>query len=498
MKTKKTFWGLLIAFTGLCVFLFYTFYNEAKNTAIKNTNETQMVYAKLAARGIEGYFETWVGVLDGLSEIDDIINNNADGERLMKALYKTHIHEISAVTRVDENGKIIYSSYGNKIIGTDISDQKHIHELLKYHKTIISDVFASAEGVSSIALHVPVFKGTIFKGSISILVNFENVTKHFLSEIKIGKTGHAWAISRDGIELYSPNPNFVGKPVSENLKGYPTFKPMLTEMLKGHQGYTTYLYDRANGHKMKLSTKLAVYVPVHLENTFWSIAVVSNENEALSGLVSFRNRLILIILVFFIFGMIFITYSTKAWLIVKEENKRKQAEALLKESEKRYRNIYDNALEGMYQISLEGKIIQLNNAMARLIGFESQQELLDSDITSWRQIWINENVQNEYLALLEKKEVVFEFESQCKRQDGELFWMSTNTRIVRDKMGNKLHYEGFALDITKRKENELTIQKKVEELQWYYDIAISRELKMVELKKEINELLKKGGKDVKY
>jgi len=170
----------------------------------------------------------------------------------------------------------------------------------------------------------------------------------------------------------------------------------------------------------------------------------------------------------------------------------------LKESEKRYRNIYDNALEGMYQISLEGKIIQLNNAMARLIGFESQQELLDSDITSWRQIWINENVQNEYLALLEKKEVVFEFESQCKRQDGELFWMSTNTRIVRDKMGNKLHYEGFALDITKRKENELTIQKKVEELQWYYDIAISRELKMVELKKEINELLKKGGKDIKY
>ena len=108
MKTKKTFWGLLIAFTGLCVFLFYTFYNEAKNTAIKNTNETQMVYAKLAARGIEGYFETWVGVLNGLSKMDDIIDNNAEGQRLMKVLYETHIHEISAIVRVNENGIITY------------------------------------------------------------------------------------------------------------------------------------------------------------------------------------------------------------------------------------------------------------------------------------------------------------------------------------------------------------------------------------------------------
>jgi len=498
MKTKKTFWGLLIAFTGLCIFLFYTFYNEAKNTAIKNTNETQMIYAKLAARGIEGYFETWIGVLDGLSGIDDIINNTADGKRLMKALYKTHIHEISAVTRVDENGRIIYSSYGNKIIGTDISDQKHIHELLKSHKTIISDAFASAEGESSIALHVPVFKGTIFKGSISILVNFGNLTKHYLAEIKIGKTGHAWVISHDGTELYSPNPKFVGKSIFKNLKDYPTFRPMLTEMLKGKQGYATYLYDRANGIKIKLSTKLAVYVPVHLRNTFWSIVVVSNEAEVLSSLVSFRNRLILIIVVFFIFGMVFISYGTRALLILKEEVKRKQAEALLKESEERYRNIYDNALEGMYQISLEGKIIQVNNAMARLIGFESAQEVLDSDITSWRQVWINKNLQNEYLALLEKQEVVFEFESECKRQDGELFWMSTTTRIVRDKMGNKLFYEGFSLDITKRKENELTIRKKIEELQWYYDIAISRELKMVDLKKEINELLIKMGKNAKY
>ena len=69
---------------------------------------------------------------------------------------------------------------------------------------------------------------------------------------------------------------------------------------------------------------------------------------------------------------------------------------------------------------------------------------------------------------------------------------------MRDENGNKLHYEGFILDITERKENELTIKKKMEELQWHYDIAINRELKMVELKKEINSLLEELNRDKKY
>lgn len=495
------FWALVIAFTCICTFLFYNFYNEARKTAIKNINETQMIHAKLAARGIEGYFETWIGVLKGLSEIDDIINNDADGKRLMEVLYKTHIHEIAAITRVDENGIIIYSAYNNnnnKIIGTDISKQKHIQELLKYHKIVISDVFATVQGGKSIALNVPVFKGTTFKGSISILVNFENITRHYLAEIKIGKTGHAWVISHEGIELYSPEPGFIGKSVIENLKGFPSITPMLTEMLKGHEGYATYQFDQASGHKIELATKLAVYVPVHLNNTFWSIVVVSNQDEALSSLVSFRNRLILIILIFFIFGIIFITYGTKAWLIVKEEAKRKQTETLLKESEEKYRNIYDNAIEGIFQISMEGEYMKANKALATMLGYDSPEAIANSIKPLDYQLWANPDEKIAYTALLNNQDVVVEFECHFKRIDGEIIWISLNTKIVRDEFGNKLYYEGFIIDITDRKKNELTIQKKIEQLQWYYDIAINRELKMVELKQEVNELLKKLNKEARY
>lgn len=498
MRTKKSFWIILLVFGGICAFLFNVFYNEAKHAAIKNTNETQMVHARVTARGIQGYFETWIGMLDALSRVEAVADNTAEGKHLMKVLYDTHVHEITAITRVNEKGVIIYTTHNDKLIGRDISGDKHINTLLKNRKTLISDVFETPEGVKGIAVHVPIFKGTTFKGSVSILINYRNLTSHFLSEIKIGKTGHAWVVSRNGIELYSPNPDFIGKSMYENLKDFPSFIPMANEMLKGRQGYATYQYDRANGHKMKMSTKLAIYVPVRLRNTFWSIVVVTNEDEVLKGLVSFRNKLLIIIITFFVFGMIFIAYGTKGWLIMKEEEKRKKTEAQLIESEEKYRNIYDHALEGMYQISLDGEIIHCNYAMAKLLGFDSVHEFFDSETSLWHQLWINDNEKYDFLLKLERQKVVLEYESQCRRKNNEIIWISTNTRIVYDKDGKKLYYEGFALDITKRKENELTIQKKVEELQWYYDIAISRELKMVELKKEINELLKKMGKEGKY
>lgn len=495
---KKIFIALLIAFSGVCAFLFYMFYNEAKHTAIRHTNETQMVHAKVAARGIEGYFTNWICILDALSKTHDIIDNHTDGKHLMKLLYESHQDEIISITRVNEKGIIMYSPSYSNIIGVDISNQKHIQELLKNQQTIISDVFTPAEGGKAIALNVPVFEGKSFKGSIGILINFETVAKRYLADIKIGKTGHAWVVSRDGIELYSPNPEFIGKSVIDNLKGYPTITPMVNEMLKGHQGYATYQFDRASGHKIKLATKLAVYVPVHLKNTFWSIVVVINRNEALQSLVSFRNKLVLIILVFFIFGLVFVTFGAKAWLIVKEEDKRKKAEALLKESVEQYHKIYDNALEGMFQVSLQGKCFKANKALAKIMGYDSLEAIFGSTRLIDNQLWVNQEEKNEYIGLFDKQDVIVGFENQFRRVDGAIIWVSLNTKLLRDENGNKLYYEGFILDITERKENELTIKKKMEELQWHYDIAISRELKMVELKKEINSLLQELNRDKKY
>jgi HAMP domain-containing protein len=78
---KRTFIALAIVFTGACAFLFNIFYQEARNTAITQLNEEEMIHAKQAARGIEDFFATWTRSLSSLSKMDEIIDNDAVGKR---------------------------------------------------------------------------------------------------------------------------------------------------------------------------------------------------------------------------------------------------------------------------------------------------------------------------------------------------------------------------------------------------------------------------------
>ena len=168
---KRTFVVLVCALFCLCAFLFYIFYNKARKTAIKHTNETQMVHAKVAARGIEEYFTTWIGVLNALSKTDDITKNNSEGKNFIKLLSEAHPDEILSINRLNEKG-IIISSSDNRRIGSDLLGHKHIQELLHHHQTIISDVFSIDEGDNAISIQVPIFKGASFNGSICALIDF--------------------------------------------------------------------------------------------------------------------------------------------------------------------------------------------------------------------------------------------------------------------------------------------------------------------------------------
>jgi two-component system, cell cycle sensor histidine kinase and response regulator CckA len=161
---KRTFIALAIVFTGVCAFLFNLFYQEAKNTAITKLNEEQMIHAKQAARGIEDFFATWTRNLSSLSKMDEIIDNAAAGKRYMKLFYEANQVQIRSITRMDERGVILYNFPSSSPVGTDISDQKHVRELRRDHKPVISDVFKTVEGFDAVALHVPVFRGSEFKG----------------------------------------------------------------------------------------------------------------------------------------------------------------------------------------------------------------------------------------------------------------------------------------------------------------------------------------------
>jgi len=119
----------------------------------------------------------------------------------------------------------------------------------------------------------------------------------------------------------------------------------------------------------------------------------------------------------------------------------KKSEEILKKSEKEYRNLYDNAIEGMFRTSLEGKSIQSNKALAKMLGYDTADDVVNSVTDSGHQVWVNADERLKYAEILEKQKIIRGYECQYKRFDGGIIWVSLNSRLVRDENGKALYYE---------------------------------------------------------
>lgn len=322
---------ILFAVAGAC--LFQLFYKEAENLAIAKLNEQQRIHASQASGAIEEFFTTWTRNLGAFAKMDGIAANDAVGQADLRFFYEANQEFVTGITRLNEKGVITYNFPADSSLGLVISGQKHIRELLRDHKPVISDVFKSVEGYDAVAMHVPVFDGAEFRGSVGILINFENLAHRYLKVIRIGETGYAWVLSRDGTILYTPVPGYTGKSIFETTRNSPQIKDLVDAMLAGQEGTATYTFDKIGERNVAPTRKFAVYLPVRVGNTFWSIAVASGEEDVLSGLISFRKKLTLVIAAMFVGGIVFSVLGAKAWLIVSEEEKRRKIEAQLRKSE---------------------------------------------------------------------------------------------------------------------------------------------------------------------
>jgi len=143
--------------------------------------------------------------------------------------------------------------------------------------------------------------------------------------------------------------------------------------------------------------------------------------------------------------------------VIRDITKRKQAEQALQASEAKYRNIFENAVEGFFQSSPEGRFLNVNPAMARMCGYASPEDMINSITDIKLQFYVNPEERRAYVKRLEESGIDENFEHQVYRKDGSIIWISTNTRAVRDVSGNIIYFEGTHEDITKRKKVELEL-----------------------------------------
>ena len=143
---------------------------------------------------------------------------------------------------------------------------------------------------------------------------------------------------------------------------------------------------------------------------------------------------------------------TRIAVYVRDITRRKRMEAELQQAEEKYRKIYENATEGIFQSTFEGRMISVNPSFARIHGFDSPDELIRTVTDIGKQLWADPQRRLEMTHLLRNQGSVENFESRMRRKDGSLQWISINARTVRDTQGNILYLEGTMQDITRRKE----------------------------------------------
>jgi two-component system cell cycle sensor histidine kinase/response regulator CckA len=143
---------------------------------------------------------------------------------------------------------------------------------------------------------------------------------------------------------------------------------------------------------------------------------------------------------------------------------RKKEEEALRESEEKYREIFENAVEGIYQTTPEGQYLNANPAIARILGYESPAELMAAISDVGRQIYVDSSRRLEVKRLLLEHGIVRDFEAQFVRKDKNTLWGLINANVIRDEEGNVLSYQGYVMDITEKKrlENQLRHARKME------------------------------------
>ncbi|HEN21065.1 MAG TPA: PAS domain S-box protein, partial [Desulfobacteraceae bacterium] len=132
-------------------------------------------------------------------------------------------------------------------------------------------------------------------------------------------------------------------------------------------------------------------------------------------------------------------------------------EDALLESEEKYRSLFENAMEGIYQTTPEGRYIAANPALAKLFGYDSPQELMDTVSDIEKQQYANPGDRRTVMDIIKAEGFVKAFETQLLNKEGEPVWVSLTSRAIRNSKGDIIHYEGTMEDITERKRSERAI-----------------------------------------
>lgn len=142
-----------------------------------------------------------------------------------------------------------------------------------------------------------------------------------------------------------------------------------------------------------------------------------------------------------------------------------EAERSRRLAESKYRMIFEDAITGIYETTVDGKYVAANPKLAMIFGYDTPESLIEKSVNLNEKFYVTAGRREEFIRLVNERGQISEFESEIYRRDGAKIWITENAVAVRDEKNNLIGFQGTSIEITDRKNAEAALQKAREQLE---------------------------------
>jgi PAS domain S-box-containing protein len=283
--------------------------------------------------------------------------------------------------------------------------------------------------------------------SVGVVVNWRDISKRKRAEESVRLLGSAVEQSKESIlitdaQLDLPGPKIIFvNPAFTKMTGYTAEESIgkTPRILQGQRTDRTVL-NRLRQNLEHGETFAGEAINYRKDGTEfdleWQIAPLRNASGKITNFVAIQRDI----------------------------TERKRADVALHDAEAKYRGVFENAIEGIYQSTPDGHYLAVNEALVKIYGYENPEEMINDVSDIQNQIYVNPAFREQFKQEIESAGFVRSLEYQVRRRDGSTLWISESARAVRNPDGTVHHYEGFIEDIDLRKklEGQLMQSQKME------------------------------------
>lgn len=155
---------------------------------------------------------------------------------------------------------------------------------------------------------------------------------------------------------------------------------------------------------------------------------------------------------------------------------KQESSRIIRTAEKKYRSIFENAEEGIFQTACDGRFLVANPTTARILGYDTPADLIGNLVDLQNRFHVDPAKRAELLETLEKHRAVRGFEARVYRKDGTIIWVSISARAIQNRDGEITHYESTMQEISQRKEAEQQIRDQANLLNLAHDAIVVRDM----------------------